>query len=87
MSIDPGLPTWHFLCLIPEIWHFWKWFGMENFVWHIRHNLAYFWMSQIIRAISEVRRNEHVANNILYSNLKILKIEELYFLEIAKFMY
>ena len=36
--------------------------------------------------MSGVRRNEHVANNILYTNLKILKIEEVYFLEIAKFM-
>ena len=33
-----------------------------------------------------VRRNERVASNILYFNLKILKIEELYFLEVAKFM-
>ena len=43
--------------------------------------------NKIIRTISGVRRNKHVANNILYSNLKLLKIEELYFLEIAKFMY
>ena len=42
--------------------------------------------NKIIRTMSAVRRNEHVANNILYTNLKILKIEELYFLEIAKFM-
>ena len=43
--------------------------------------------NKIIRTMSGVRRNEHVANNILYTYLKILKIEELYFLEIAKFMY
>ena len=42
--------------------------------------------NKIIRTMCGVRRNEHVANNILYTNLKILKIEELYFLEIAKFM-
>ena len=41
----------------------------------------------IIGTISGVPRNKHVAQNILYTNLKILKIEELYFLEIAKFMY
>ena len=39
--------------------------------------------NKIIRTISGVRRNEHVANDILYTNPKILKIEELYFLEIA----
>ena len=43
--------------------------------------------NKIIRSMPGVRRNKHVANNILYTNLKILKIEELYFLEIAKFMY
>ena len=43
--------------------------------------------NKIIRTMSGVRRNEDVANNILYTNLKILKIEELYFLEIAKFLY
>ena len=43
--------------------------------------------NKIIRTISVVRRNEDIANNILYTNLKILKIEKLYFLEIAKFMY
>ena len=34
----PGLAAWHFLCQIPEIWYFLKWFGMENFgklVWQI----------------------------------------------------
>ena len=44
-------------------------------------------LNKIIRTLSGVRRNEHVANNILCTNLKILKIEKLYFLEIAKFMY
>ena len=42
--------------------------------------------NKIIRTTSGVRRNEHVVNNIFYTNLKIPKIEELYFLEIAKFM-
>ena len=37
-----GLPAWHFLCQIPEIWHFLKWFGIKTFVWHIRHSLTYF---------------------------------------------
>ena len=42
-KLSAGMPAWHFLCQIPEIWHFLKWFGTENFVWHIRHSLAYFW--------------------------------------------
>ena len=37
--------------------------------------------------MSGVRRNEHVPNNKIYTNLTILKIEEVYFLEIAKFMH
>ena len=43
--------------------------------------------NKIIWNMSGVRRNEHVANDILYTNLKILKIEELYFLKIAKFLH
>ena len=43
--------------------------------------------NKIIRTMPGVRRNEQVANNILYSILKILEIEEFYFLEIAKLMY
>ena len=43
--------------------------------------------NKIISTIFGVRRNEHVANNILETNLEILKIEVFYFLEIAEFMY
>ena len=43
--------------------------------------------NKIIRTMSVVQRNEHVANNIFYTNLKIPEIKELNFLEMAKFMY
>ena len=33
------------------------------------------------------RKNEHVKNNTLYHELKLLKVKDIYHLEMAKFMY
>ena len=43
--------------------------------------------NRLIRIICHVKRNEHVTNNSLFQKLKILKIKDIYHLELAKFMY
>ena len=43
--------------------------------------------NKIIRIICNVSKNEQVKNNTLYHELKLLKVKDMYHLEIAKFMY
>ena len=43
--------------------------------------------NKIIRIICNVRKNEHVKNNTLYHELKLLKVKDMYHLEMAKFVY
>ena len=43
--------------------------------------------SKIMRIICNVRKNELVKNNTLYHELKLLKVKDIYHLEMAKFMY
>ena len=43
--------------------------------------------NKIIRIICYVSKNKHVKNNTLYHELKLLKVKDMYHLEMAKFMY
>ena len=43
--------------------------------------------NKIIRIICNVSKNEHVKNNTMYHELKVLKVKDMYHLEAAKFMY
>lgn len=43
--------------------------------------------NKIIRIICFTKRNEHVTNNSLFQKLNILKLKDIYYLEMAKFMY
>ena len=40
-----------------------------------------------VRIISRVRKSDHIANNSLYHKLNILKIKDIYQLEMTKFIY
>ena len=41
--------------------------------------------NRLIRIISRVKKSDHCANNSLYHNLNILKVKDIYHLEMAKF--
>ena len=41
----------------------------------------------IVRIIFNVKTNERITNNSLYKQLKILKIKDMYHLEVSKFMH
>ena len=43
--------------------------------------------NRLIRIIRRLRKLDHIANNSLYHKLSILKIKDIYHLEMAKFMY
>ena len=43
--------------------------------------------NKIVRIISNVKTNEHITNNSLYKQLKILTIKDMYELEVSKFMH
>ena len=43
--------------------------------------------NRLIRIIRRVRKLDHITNNSLYQKLSILKIKDIYHLEMAKFMY
>ena len=43
--------------------------------------------NKILRIICNVSKNEHVRNNSLYHELKLLKVKDMYHFEMAKFMY
>ena len=43
--------------------------------------------NRLIRIICRVRKLDHITNNSLYHKLSILKIKDIYHLEMAKFMY
>ena len=43
--------------------------------------------NQIIKIICNVSKNEHVKNNIFYHNLKLIKVNDMYHLKMAKFMH
>ena len=50
-------------------------------------NLAAVLQNKIIRIIWNVSKSEHVKNNTSYHELKLLKVKDMYYLEMTKFMY
>ena len=52
----------------------------------VRHPLQVL-QNRLMRIISRVKKNSHIANNSVYHKLNILKIKDIYHLEMAKFMY
>ena len=43
--------------------------------------------NKIIKIICDISKSEHVKNNTLYHELKLLKVKDMYHLVVAKFMY
>ena len=43
--------------------------------------------NKIVRITCNVSKNQHVKNNTLHHELKLLKVKDMYYLEMAKFMY